>query len=428
VQRAILVLNQAGCASVRGIQECLLEVLGLSCSVGTIQAVLAEAGKRALTVALRPRGALAAEADEIFAAGRPVLEVVDRVSGAVLTLLPTASRDESEWGCVLLDLEAAGITLSSLTADGATGLRAGARAAGLAEPHLDHWHTLRALGRTEHLLEAQAYDLLEVAERSQKEAAAQAYLKEHGRRPKRGQPLRVKSDPSSVEQAVGEAEAAIGRADGAAIVLAAVREVLPPLDAATGRVRCPATVTADLGAAAYLLRELGERALEAAKVLELRAPVLVGYLAHLQAALTGPRALLGEEVLAFVAWAWAHRQELGLTDAAEAWPQAREAADQVWAALDSVGRATGMVENLNSILARQRATHRGLPAPFLPVFAVYRNHHVFARGKRAGHSPLELLGLPSPHWLDVLGHGRPTTPDSGPLFPTPSQTVNTLAA
>ena len=73
--------------------------------------------------------------------------------------------------------------------------------------------------------------------------------------------------------------------------------------------------------------------------------------------MAGPRALLSEEVLAFVAWAWAHHQELGLTDAAEAWPQAREAAVQVWAALDSVGRATGMVENLNSILARQRAAH-----------------------------------------------------------------------
>ena len=101
----------------------------------------------------------------------------------------------------------------------------------------------------------------------------------------------VKSDPSSVEQAVGEAEAAIGRADGAAIACpelaegAAVREVLPPLEAGTGRVRCPATVTADLQAAACLrkslriflgLRGLGERALEAAKVLERRAPVLVG--------------------------------------------------------------------------------------------------------------------------------------------------------
>ena len=69
-----------------------------------------------------------------------------------------------------------------------------------------------------------------------------------------------------------------------------------------------------------------------------------------------------------------------------------------------------MVENLNSVLADHRAAHRGLPAPILAVFAVYRNHHVFARGKRAGHSPLALLGLPAPHWLAALGYGRAGDP------------------
>jgi hypothetical protein len=71
-----------------------------------------------------------------------------------------------------------------------------------------------------------------------------------------------------------------------------------------------------------------------------------------------------------------------------------------------------MVEDLTSILAPHRAAHRGLPANVLAVLAVYRNHPVFARGKRAGHSPRELLGLPSPDWLDALGYGRPE-PDAG---------------
>ena len=70
-----------------------------------------------------------------------------------------------------------------------------------------------------------------------------------------------------------------------------------------------------------------------------------------------------------------------------------------------------------------------LPAACLALFQVYRNHHVFARGKRAGHSPLELAGLPSPHRLDALGYGRPATPQAPARFrPRAGQTVNTLAA
>ena len=85
-----------------------------------------------------------------------------------------------------------------------------------------------------------------------------------------------------------------------------------------------------------------------------------------------------------------------------------------------------MAETLNSLRAPHRAAHKGLPAPILALFAVYHNHRVFPRGKRAGHSPLALLGLPSPHWLDALGYGRTPAPAA---FPTrPARTVNRKAA
>ena len=133
-------------------------------------------------------------------------------------------------------------------------------------------------------------------------------------------------------------------------------------------------------------------------------------------------------MISFLAWAWQHQEALRLRDAAEARPQAPEEARQVWMALDSAGRATGMAENLNSVLAPHRAAHGGLPANVLAVFQIYGNHRVFPRGKRAGHSPLELMGLPSPNWLDVLGYGRPA-PTAIPELPIRSvQTVNTLAA
>ncbi len=429
VERAILVLSQAAHASVRGIQECLAELLGARRSVGYIEGVVQAAAERARALpAVAPPGPVHVELDEVFAAGRPVLEVVERRSGAILALVPGDGRDETSWGCALLDVLATGATLAGLTADGAEGLRAGARAAGLAEPALDHWHTLRDLDRTRQLLDNQAYRALDAADRSQRAATAEAHRQAHGRRPRGGRPLKAPADPASVAAAAQAADAAVARADDAATALAAVREALRPLDPRTGRVRPPDAAAADLEAAAALLREVGGRAADAAGLLDHRRTGLVASLAALERALAGPRAILAETVITFLAWAWQHRAALGLADAADAWPAHPTAARWVWAALDAAGRTTGMVENLNSVLAPHRAAHKGLPAPVLAVTAVYRNHRVFPRGKRAGHSPLDLLGLPSPHWLDALGYGRPPAPDPVALPARPTRTVNRKVA
>jgi hypothetical protein len=428
LDRAILVLSQAAHASVRAIQECLGQILQVPRSLGAIHAVLAEAATRARALRVVPTGPVHVVADETFAAHRPVLEVVEHQSGAVLALSALPARDETAWGCTLLDVIDPGVTIDRITADGDDGLRAGVRALGLADPALDHWHTVRDLGRLAQVLEHAAYRRLATAERAQREAAAGAYRQAHGRRPGSGRPLKVASDPASVERAIHEADAAIRRADGGALIRAAVQEVLPPLDRATGRLHRPEVVLADLRAAAALLRELGGRAVEAATFLEERAERLVAYLGDLEAQLREARAVLGEDVVAFLAWAWQHRRELGLREAAEAWPAAPEPARQVWVALDEAVRTTGMAENLNSLLAAHRAAHRGLPDNVLAVFAVYRNHHAFQRGKRGGNSPLELLGLPSPDWLDVLGYGCPALEGGHGLSSPPIQTVNTLAA
>src|SRR5205814_23441 len=184
-----------------------------------------------------------------------------------------------------------------------------------------------------------------------------------------------------------EADDAVARADAVATVRGWVQATLRPVDGRTGRVRTSAAVTAELTAAAALLQELGGQAAEAARPLERYAAGLAAYLDDLAGALAGPRAALGEATVTFLAWAWCHRRTLGLTDAAEAWPTAPDAARATWAALDGARRGSGLVENLNSILAFQRDTRRGLPGTALALAAVYRNHHRFARGKRAGFTP-----------------------------------------
>jgi hypothetical protein len=333
------------------------------------------------------------------------------------------------WGCTLLDLQAQQVILETLTADGAEGARTASRLVGLPEPGLDHWHTLRDLGRGSHLLDLDAYRRMALADKSLRAAASEDYLAEHGRRRRGGRPLKVPTDPVSVRRAVEESEDAIRRADGARYLLEVVREVLEPVDPRTGRVRGSEEVKAELASAAALLRELGAGTVKAAKALEDRAEDLVGYLVTLRDRLRGPRELLGEDGVSLMAWAWRHRIGLGLADPAEAWPDQPEAARQVWAALEATVRTTGMAENLNSVLALHRAAHRGLPSRILAVFQIYRNRQVFARGKRAGSSRLEILGLPSEHWLVALGYGRPANGQQpSQLATASSRTVNTLAA
>jgi len=430
VERDVVVLSQVGHASVRGIQECLEEMVGVERSVGWIEGVLQEAGRRAEGLVAVPDGPRQVAADEVYAGGQPVLEVVEPRSGLILTLAHAERRDETAWGCAWLDLEERGVRIDGVVADGAEGLRAGARAAGLPEPRLDHWHTLRDLGRIARVLEHTAYRQMAAAERAERASAEATDRATHGRGARRGRPLGGATDPATVRAAVQAAEEAMARADGTAAVLATVRAVLRPVDAVSGQVRTHDAVASDLRMAAARLREWGGRATEAATLLEARASGLTAYLDDLDHALAGPRAVLPEDTVRFIAWAWRHQQALGLQadDMVEVWPAAPAAARWVWAALDGVVRASGMVENLNSALDAHRAAHRGLPWPILAVWRVYRNHRVFPRGKRADHSPLDLSGLPAPHWLDALGYGR-LRPATTAEFPArPARSVNTLAA
>ncbi len=377
-------------------------------------------------------------ADEVYAGRQPVLEVVEPRSGLLLTLERAVSRDETAWGCAWRELTERGVVIDGVVADGAEGLRTGAGldrrsaaergqcpwAAGVPEPRLDHWHTLRDLGRVGHALATEAYRRLAAAERTARATAEAIAYARDGRRPRRGRPLRGVTDATAIQATAHAGEEAIARADGTA----RVREALPPVDPASGRVRMREAVTDDLQAATTLLRELGGRATEAATILAARTAGLTAYLGDLDRGLAGPRAVLPENALRFVAWAWRHQHALELHAAAAAWPAAPAAARWVWAALAGAVRASGMVENLNSALDPHRAAHRGLPGTILAVWRVYRNHRVFPRGKRTDHSSLDLAGLPAPHWLDALGYGclRPSADAEFP--PHPVRTVNTLAA
>jgi len=171
-------------------------------SVGWIEGVLQEAGRRAEGLVAVPDGPRQVAADEVYAGGQPVVEVVEPRSGLILTLAHAESRNETAWGCAWLDLEERGVRIDGVVADGAEGLRAGAGldrrsgaergqcpwAAGLPEPRLDHWHTLRDLGRIAQVLDHTAYRQLAAAERAERATAEATYRAAHGRGGRRGRP------------------------------------------------------------------------------------------------------------------------------------------------------------------------------------------------------------------------------------------------
>ncbi len=210
-----------------------------------------------------------------------------------------------------------------------------------------------------------------------------------------------------------------------------VREALEAIEPRTGRVRSRAECLADLGAATALMRELGlAAAKKLADYLDKAGPVLLAYVDRLQVPMARLEQELGEEAMRLLCREWLlgrrwgkakgrekeARQEaylrarlLALLQCGQAYPEAQA---KVTAALEAVMAGSSLVECVNSWLRPYADLMKGLGDRFLPLFVLYRNAHVFLRGKRAGHSPFQLAGIETPEgdWLDWLGLGRDKPP------------------
>ena len=77
----------------------------------------------------------------------------------------------------------------------------------------------------------------------------------------------------------------------------------------------------------------------------------------------------------------------------------------IFAKLDEIVQASSLVETFNSILKPFINAARGqVSQELLNLVKFYHNHRIFKRGKRQGHSPIELLTdvAPDKHWIDLL--------------------------
>jgi hypothetical protein len=397
IDRTIAILPMLT-GSVRDIRLCLKLILGVSRSVGYVSETLTAAGEQAqaynlrLTVPLPILG----EADEIFQGRKPCLTLVDGRSFLVLNLTPAEARDGTTWGLTYLDLVERGIQFHDLACDGGTGLRAGVREAQLAVPlRPDLFHLLQEAHRLTRRLEGAAYRAIEAAER-----ARRADLEARGLRRRCGRRLKIKVP---LAQAQVEETQAIETCDTWSWLLAEVRQALEPITS-THHLVSAAQAQATLETAITLLKELSHADLTAfANDLQQKVPELLAPLVWLEQHVPPQFKDVEAHAQAFVLWAWQHRHALALNLETDFPPALRSIMPLVWETLGLFHRSSSLAESLHSWLRPHLQIHRGMPRWLLPLLQLFWNHHEFERGKRAGHSPLELAGVPdAPSLAEVL--------------------------
>lgn len=388
IRRCIAICLSIVPGTVRTVRLLLELLFGVHRSTGfisqTAQALGAKAQQDNQSLYL-PLQALA-EADEIFQGRQPCLTLVDGRSFLVLSLSAQAHRDETTWGCVLLDVQQQGVQLMDLASDGARGIRAGAQAAGLTIPlRPDLFHLTREAHRVTQRLERQAYRALEMAER-----ARRASQEQDGPIRRRGAPLKVKV---ALPQAEAEERQAMECLDAWEWLLHEIRQAIEPVNT-QGQITSASQARQTLEVALELLQTLNAETIQnfahqfREKLDELLAP-----LEWLEHSLAPWRAGLDPQTEAFMVWAWQHQKALGIT-AEQILPESevtRVAA--FWEALSLFHRSSSLAESLHSWLRPYLQVHRGVPAWLLPLLQAVWNHHPFQRGKRQGKSPLAFAGL-----------------------------------
>lgn len=370
--------------SVRNIQIGLELLFGVRRSVGhisqTLQAagVAADAQNKGLRVPLPVLG----EADEIFVGRKPCLTVVDGRSFLALNLAAADRRDATHWGLTFLDLAAQGVVFHDVAADGARGIQAGLEAAELAVPlRPDLFHLLREGTRLQNRLKKKAYKAIRMTERA-KRAEQEAKL---GKK-RSGRPLKVAI--SAAEAAQKEAQV-IFTYDHFSWLLAEIRQALEPITT-TYRLQSPVQAQATLEAAIALVMTLPGKKLSAfAQQLCDHIEALLAPLVWLYETLAPWCATLPPALEAWLLACWRYGCQL-LDDVPPSW---RKTASAVWDALALFHRSSSLAESLHSWLRPYLSIHRGMPDWLLPILQLFWNHHVFSRGKRAGHSPLQLAGI-----------------------------------
>jgi hypothetical protein len=350
--------------------------------------------------------------DEIFAIRAPILVTIDAQSTAILKIELASDRSAQTWERHFQDLGSHRFHSLGMASDRGVGLKAGYQAACQDGFWVcDQFHEFQDLFNRCHHLERQAYGAIgkeiEAAEtfaNAKSEANLQKRLEHY-------------------EQTRQACEHAIERYDQLNLLLGMLSEALY-LCSNLGRLRTVEGVRSDLTVILNLMEDINDAKLP--KLLKsIRAhmdDILVPF-RQVERIHTDLLEVMPEEIVDALALAWHHdhlfyqsrgkkkqyhRRESdywlnfseGILD-----DQFDELKAQVFEKLDSIVKASSLVEMVNSLIRPYLNSCKGqITQETLNLIMFYHNHRRYKSGKRQGKAPIELLTGEALQgdWVDLL--------------------------
>lgn len=409
--RGVVTLTGAG-VSQRDTVGCLAEMLDTQLSPSWVSGELAKVEKAAAAVNERWRPVVdeTLSGDEIYSNGAPNLLVVGNDSLYIYALTRQPVSDGETWGCVLMEMP----DIPQFASDAGKGLEAGVKEAGIEVHQLDWDHLLRPLWGQVTRLEKQAYAALDKVEgRASKfdQASTQRRLEQH---------------LEAWERLSTDAEGKLARHDAFLEMAQQVDTQFALIDLESGQLRDPVAGAESLRALGKQLQEWEGRIYEKLSTnLTNWADDLFCYQPVLARALSPLISQWGAAAIQALSRIWQieadekrHTSSVLERQARQTlWEESLDEAHsllgpkQLWEAWEALRQVLGhswrgsmLAECVNSLLRpvldRRKHTDQGC----LELFRFLHNVHPFERGKRAGHSPAQLVGLNVPDdALTLLG-------------------------
>lgn len=401
--RGSVVLTAVG-VSQRDVKLCLGELLDTEPSPSWVNATLAqvEAAAAGVNQAWQPHIEETLSGDEIYANGQPNLLVVGNDSLYIYALSRQPDCDGETWGCILLD----GPACPQFASDAGTGLASGVKAAGVEVHQLDWDHLLRPLWGQVARLEKAAY-------------AALAQVEERAARFERTKTeQRLQQHLNKWEQLHQAAAKTVEQFDAFYQLARQVDDCFALIDWQTGHLP---DVTAGINQLQALAEQLqawsGRIYKKLSTNLKNWAPALFSYQPVLSQALLPLQIHYTDQAISALcrmwqietdlkrrSWSWLE-QQLRQTWWADSFDQALAALgeQQLWTAWDQLcqvlersWRGSMLAECANSLLRPILAGRKHTDQGCLDLFRFFHNVRPFKRGKRAGFSPAQLVGLDVP--------------------------------
>jgi hypothetical protein len=402
LERGVLTLTEIG-ASQRGIVFGLSELLDTKVSLGWVNGQISQLEQEAAIAnqQWQPSIGESLSGDEIYSNGQPNLLVVGNDSLYIYALTRQDNCEGETWAGVLSDMP----EHPQFASDAGTGLGAGVKMAEIKVHQLDWDHLLRPLWGQATRLERQAYAAWQKVEE-------RVILFEKATTPKR-----LQQHLDKWEKLNREAEEKMALYDTFYQIAVQVDHQFALIDLETGQLTETPTGLRALQSLGQQLQTWSGRIYHKLSAnLQNWAPALFSYQVVLKPQLQLLQEQFGQSAIAALARIWQieanqQRKPLSLLQQQpqqQLWNHWVDEAyhllgEQLWTAYDTLSqllsrswRGSMLAECVNSLLRPVLDSRQQTDQGCLELFRFLHNVRPFARGKRAGHSPAELVGITLP--------------------------------